>query len=151
MKTKAFCALIALSVLVLIGCTACDNDPTSGSIDLTEDRLLLCNPAGWDIQEHSDAYAVGPGEGVPVDHLMFIANTENPDIVACQANNGANVIDGGFIDFTGDIPIVTLSQGGAYRLKITTNPDESNPVLSLKAADSTALVDEMYFSLGGGA
>ncbi len=153
MKLRILCALVALSVLVLIGCTACDSDPAaSAGLDPAEHLDVLCCPTGWHAMEDSYTFNDGYDDFQLEGITLRQTGTEEEPVFLCTAENPDDeVFDGGEVGFASDGAVAHFDQIGSYTLKLTTNPDESELVLSLTALDESAAFNKLYFSLEGGA
>ena len=143
MKNRALLALILIILLVLIGCTGCDSDPKS--VDLTQTREILTNPGGWLAQEE---YMCEEGD----EYYKILVTTLDPQNTAVYSvvvmDSGGSDVDMGCIEYVQDEVVFTsYSIGEEYALRITSEADTSNPVLTLTSASG----EKMYFSMGGSA
>ena len=152
MKNHALGALVALSVLIVIGCTACESDPSAATgLNISENLEILCCPTGWYAME--DTYSFNDGyETYDLHRIIIQSSMADADSLTCFVRSPSDdTFDAGPVTCTDTLAVVSLSQMGAYTLKITTRPDESDMVLSLTAADDGTVFDKLYFSLEGGA
>ncbi|MFA7018454.1 MAG: hypothetical protein WC239_05680 [Sphaerochaetaceae bacterium] len=141
MKNRALLALILIMVLVLIGCTGCDSDPKS--VDLTQTREILTNSEGWVAQEE---YVFETGE----EYYKILVTSLHPQNITVYnvVIMGSNEVpvDMARIEYT-EAGVTFKSDVGSYSLRITSEADTSNPVLTLTSASG----EKMYFSMGGSA
>lgn len=157
MKYYALSALLAVAVVVLIGCTGCDSNPGNTTVDLSTDRTLLCNELGWVAQE--DGYTVKDYNRVERD-IYFLSvkdNTESNGQFYCtlysegsSEDTPLNYLTQGTVTFDGSNVTIEFMYIGTYSLRITASSEDSQPVLSLTAISDEAPIDKMYFSLSGG-
>lgn len=143
MKNRALLALLMIILLVLIGCTGCDSDPKS--VDLTQTREILTNPGGWLAQEK---YLLAEEEYSRL--LVMAIDPQNTAVysVAVMDSDDSDV-DMGRIEYAQDEVVFTsYSTGEEFSLRITSEADTSNPVLTLTSKTSG---EKMYFSMGGSA
>ncbi len=151
MKKQVFYVMMVVLVLILVGCTACENDPSSGSIDLTAERSLLCAPDGWVAQESTYDYLDDEGELCTVDELLIIESDSVSGNLMCHVKSGGNISDTGEVGGTEQEPTVTFYGNlGTYVIRITASNAEAPPDLTLTAIDDSSQIDKMYFSLIGG-
>jgi len=136
MKRRALLALLIIILMVLMGCTGCDPNPTS--IDLTQEREILTNPFGWIAQE---TYTCEGGVYCKIEVRAINTNNYSASVHGSDDKS----VDSGFIEYTPEE--VTFSSGmGVFSLRITSEAEASNPVLTLT---STTDGEKMYFSMGG--
>ncbi len=151
MKKHVFYAMMILLILILVGCTACDNDSSSGSVDLTTERGLLCSPEGWVAQESTYEYYDDDNDLCVVEALEFIPPEAKTDPIRCEVISQGDTGDIGIVDGTEEEPYVVFSYGlGSYAIRITASNVDAEPDLTLTAIDDDAHIDKMYFSLQGG-
>ena len=151
MKKQVSYAMMMVLLLILVGCTACENNPSSGSVDLTTERSLLCAPDGWVAQESTYDYIDDEGELCTVDELLIIESDSNSGSLMCYVRSDGNVCDVGAIGGTEQEPVVTFYGNlGSYVIRITASNAEAPPDFTLTAIDETAQMEKMYFSLIGG-
>lgn len=139
MKHRALLALLIIMLLILIGCTGCDPDPTS--IDLTQERAILINPGGWIAQEGYTVKDVSYYK-ITVKEL-YKNNIDNYVVSITDKTEKQNV--SALIEYKTD-EVVFLTEKEIYSLRITTEAEASNPVLTLT---HTVGGEKMYFSMGG--
>lgn len=152
MKYYALIALLAVAVLVLIGCTGCDSNPGNTTVDLSTDRTLLCNELGWVAQE--DDYVVRNWEGEKIVDAFriedFTANNGTLQGALIDDDTTNYEIDKGTVTFENNEVTIDFQNYGPYTIRITANSEDPQPVLSLTALSDDAPIDKMYFSLSGG-
>jgi hypothetical protein len=153
MKYYALIALLAVAVLVLIGCTGCDSNPGNTTVDLSTDRALLCNELGWVAQEDDYDVKIWDGSVRSISSFKVICLTDINGQLLCGVGCEDELIiylDQGKLNFDGNSVTASFDHFGDYSIRITANSEDPQPVLSLTALSDEAPIDKMYFSLSGG-
>lgn len=145
MKARVVLALVLLGFFVLIGCTGCDPQGGSTTVDLTRNAEILTNELGWEAQETYEFTDDDGNHLYDLCYLLFITvNTDTFSVVYVDENMQGfgtvafTVEDAGPVIF--DSPDI-----GCQEVRITASED-SPPVLSLTDTDTGV---KRYFSMGG--